>query len=191
MELQTKRYFKTQHIEILNKGLKINTKNLFESAEYELSFDHIENKRKVQTTINSNLLILGIFFFAFSFIFQLGSSDELTIIFLIISVIFIIVGMFTRKKYVSITSYEGENIELYFNNKNREEVINFADKIIESQNKYFLNLYGKIDKDLPTDTQLEGIKFLKNREIISEEEYGNLKDQLLGRNNKNSIGFGT
>ena len=43
---------------------------------------------------------------------------------------------------------------------------------------------------LPIEPQLNGIQFLRNRDIISEEDYESLKNKLLGRSNKAYIGFG-
>jgi hypothetical protein len=42
---------------------------------------------------------------------------------------------------------------------------------------------------LPIEPQLNRLQFLRNREVISEEEYDKLKDQLLGKDIKNGIGF--
>jgi hypothetical protein len=80
------------------------------------------------------------------------------------------------------------NIFLFIKN-NKEEVIQFADKIINSSNSYFITKYSKIDKALPIDSQMDNLEFLRNKEIISEEQFDNLKNQLLGRDSKNSIGF--
>ena len=68
-------------------------------------------------------------------------------------------------------------------------MVEFANQIINSGNSYLLNKYSKIDKDLPIDSQIYNLEFLRNKEIITEEQFENLKNQLLGRENKSSIGF--
>ena len=65
----------------------------------------------------------------------------------------------------------------------------FADNIISFTNTFLLNKFSKIDKDLPIANQLENLDFLRNKELLSETEFEQLKDQLLGRDNKKSIGF--
>ena len=43
-----------------------------------------------------------------------------------------------------------------------------------------LEKYGKIDKNLPIEPQLENLYFLRNREIISNSEFEELKSKLYG-----------
>ncbi len=106
-----------------------------------------------------------------------------------ISFIFFVCGFIGRKKVVTIITYAGKNIELYFTNSNKDEVIDFANQIIQAINEFFLNKFSKIDRGLPIEPQLEQIQFLRNKEIITEQHYETLKNQLLGRENAVSIGF--
>ncbi len=63
MTFTNKRYFIHQTFEIHSSSLKIERRNLFESAEYEIALDRIDNKKTIETLLNSNLLITGVFFF--------------------------------------------------------------------------------------------------------------------------------
>lgn len=162
---------------------------MFDAVEYEVPFDLINNKLKIQTIINNNLITVGIFFFAFSFLFQLGSRDELTVIFISIGLLFIFLPFVNRKKVITIATFDGNNIELYFNNSNKQEVTDYANQIIDAANRYLLKKFSKIDRSLAIEPQIENIQYLLNREIITEEKFEELKNQLLGRENKSSIGF--
>ena len=102
----------------------------------------------------------------------------------------VLMSFINRKKTVTIPSYLGESIVLYFNKKNKQEVVDFSQRIIEASNNYLLKKYSKIDRALPIEPQIEHLQFLLNREIITEEQFETLKNQLLGRNSKSSIGFG-
>ena len=190
MIFENRRYFTKQIFEIKKSGLNVEIKSLFDSVEYEISHEQIDNKKKVQISINHGLLITGIFFFVFGVLFLLGTNDELTGVFVSISLLCAALAFISRKKVVIISLYDGNKIQLYFTKQNRQGVIDFANQIIEASNKYLLTKYGRIDPALPTDPQIQNIQFLRNREIISEEDYESLKNQLLGRNNKSSIGFG-
>jgi hypothetical protein len=68
-------------------------------------------------------------------------------------------------------------------------VIDYANQIIDAANNYLLKKFSKIDRSLAIEPQIENIQFLLNREIITEEKFETLKNQLLGRENKSSIGF--
>ncbi len=189
MTYNNKRYLKRQSFEILESALKIHKNGLFDEIEYEVPFDSVQNKKTIQTEINNNLLVTGFFFVAFSFLFLLGSAQELTVIFLSIGSLMVIMSFINRKKTITIPTY-GEPITLYFSKKNKQEVIDFSEQIIDASNNYLLKKYSKVDRGLPIEPQIEHLQFLFNREIITEEHFETLKNQLLGRNNKSSIGFG-
>ncbi|MBX3255353.1 MAG: hypothetical protein KF862_14525 [Chitinophagaceae bacterium] len=190
MTVNNKRRFTRQTFAILSSSLKIDRKGLLDRIEYEIPFDNIHNKKIIQTQINNNLVITGLFFFVFSFLFLLGTAEELTVIFLSVGVIFVLTAFINRKKTVTIPTYSGDGIILYFNNKTQKEVVEFSNKIIEASNNYLMEKYGKIDRALPVEQQINNLQFLRNREIITENHYETLKNELLGRESKSAIGFG-
>jgi len=190
MKLQTRRFFKKQEIEILRISLKIERKSFLDYVEYEIPFENIHNKKKVQTKTNDNLLvisfallIIGLLFFLF------GSETALPTFLFICGIFFLLLALISRKKTITIPTYDGNNIEIPFNNKNKPDVLEFSNKIIEASNNFLLNKYSKIDKALPLEGQLIKIEFLRDREILTDEGYDSLKNQLLGRENKGHLGF--
>ena len=186
---QTQRLLKKFSISILKTGLHIVKKTPFESSEFDLSFEHIETKKTVETKLTFGLLVLILFFAFVALLFFLNGQTEESSFFFVLTVIVLIIALLTKLRVITIKAYEGQNIELYFTNRNKEEVMAFADTIISSANAFLLNKFSKIDKDLPIGNQLENLDFLRNKELLSEPEYEQLKDQLLGRDNKKSIGF--
>ena len=190
MNFHNRRYFIRQTFDILDSSLSVHKKGLFDEIEYEIPFDNIHHKRIIQTQINNNLLVTGLFLATFSLLFLLGSSQELTYIFLSIGAIFILIAFINRKKTVTIPNYGGETITLFFDNKNKQEVVDFSKQIIDASNSYLLRKYSRIDRDLPLEPQIEHLKFLLNRDIIDESHFESLKNQLLRRDGKSSIGFG-
>ena len=190
MIYKNRHLFTSQEFEIQKSSLKVDIKNLFDAIEYEISFEHIDNRKKIQTSINHGLLIISVFLFLIGILLFAGSNDELKVIFIFGAVVFAIFAFISRKRSVTITSHDGNKIELYFNKGNKQEVVNFANNIIEASDKYLRNKYSKIDPALPIESQLNNIQFLRNREVITEEDYEALKNQLLGRKSKSSISFG-
>ena len=189
MTFKNKRYFQKQSFELLEKTLKIHKKGFLDESEYEIPLEQINNKKTVQTEVNNNLIFIGIFFFAFSFLFLLGTTEQLTFIFGAIGLIFIVIALINRKKTVSISTYSSIPIILYFNSSNKEDVISYSNTVIAASNKYLFRKYGKIDRTLPIEPQIENLKFLLDRDIISENNFEVLKNQLLGREGRSSIGF--
>jgi len=190
MKLQTRRFFKRQEIEILRTSLKIERKSLLDSVEYELPFENIHNKKKVQTKTNDNLVVISFALLVIGLLFFIFSSEAALSTFLFIcGTFFLALAFISRKKTITIPTYDGNHIEIPFNNRNKPELIEFSNKIIEASNGFLLNKYSKIDKALPLEGQLSKIEYLRDREILTDEEYDNLKNQLLGRDNKGHLGF--
>jgi hypothetical protein len=189
MKLQTRRFFKKQDLDILRTSLKIEKRSLLDSSEYEIPLEHIHNKKSIQTNTNDNFLVVSFSLLVIGLLFLLGSNTDISTVALIGGTFFLALALLTRKKTITIPTYSGDKIELFFNNQNKSEVLEFSNKIIEASNAFLLNKYGKIDKALPVEGQLSNLGFLRDRDVISEEEYEGLKDLLFGRENKSSVGF--
>lgn len=190
MTFTNRRYFTQQVFDIKKSSVIVNKKTLFEELEYEISFEQLHNKKKTEIKTNNNMFVTGFFFFVFGIFFLLGSIGEAAAICAIIAVTLVITSFLDKKRTITVATYNGNNLTLFFTKRNREEVNNFVEQLFEAANVFLLNKYNKIDKALPIEPQLNNIEFLRNREIISEEEYEVLKDQLYGRDNKSYIGFG-
>jgi len=188
MKLSTKRFFTRQEIDILRTSLKIERKTALDYVEFEIPFENIHNKRRIQTSTNHNFVVLSIILFLIG-MFLIGANPELSALAFLIGTFFLAFALFARKKTVTISTYDGSNIELPFTNKNKQDVLDFSTMIIEASNQFLLNKYGRIDRGLPIDSQLSKLEFLRDREILSDEEYDNLKNQLLGREHKSHLGF--
>jgi hypothetical protein len=113
----------------------------------------------------------------------------MSLVFFACAFFLLLIAFITKQKIVIIKSVTGQNIELYFTEKNKKEVIEFAEKIIDSANAFLLAKYSRLDKDLPIDNQLHNLIFLRDRELLTEDRFEQLKNQLLGKENKSSIGY--
>lgn len=150
----------------------------------------IYNKKKVQVKTNDNLLVISFSLLAIGLLFFIFGSDTSISTFLFIcGTFFLASALLSRKRTVTIPTYDGNIIELPFNNKNKPNVLEFSNRIVEASNNFLLNKYSKIDRALLLDGQLSKIEFLRDRQILTDEEYDNLKNQLLGRENRGHLGF--
>ena len=189
MIFTNRRYLIRQTLEIKRSSIIVNKKTLFEEQEYEISFEQLDNKKKTEVKTNSSMFFTGILFVAFGAFFLSGSIVEMGAICALIAGVLVIGSFFDKKKTITISTYNGSNLSLYFTNRNREEVNTFVERLFKAANDFLLHKYKKIDRALPIEPQLDNIQFLRNREIISEEEYEVLKNQLYGRDDKSYIGF--
>ncbi len=189
MDYYNNRYFTRQQFEIKNSSLKIIRKNIFDAIEYEIPFDLVNNKIEIKTIINNNLIVTGFFILFIGFLFLFGSNDELMVILIMAGLLLIASAFLGRKNLVTISTMEENGIALFFTKRNKEQVVAYSNEIINASNNFLLKKYSKVDRSLPIEPQLYNLQFLLNREIITDESFENLKNQLLGTENKTSIGF--
>ncbi|MBO9684049.1 MAG: hypothetical protein J7502_15520, partial [Flavisolibacter sp.] len=74
MTFENKRNFTRQHFELKKSSLKVDVRTLFDRTEYEVSYEHIDYKRKIQVIFNHGLLVSSIFAFAIGLLLALASS---------------------------------------------------------------------------------------------------------------------
>ena len=98
MHFYNSRYFTRQQFEIKKSSLKIERKNIFDAIEFEIPFDLIHNKIKIQTVINNNLIFTGFFILFIGALFSLGSNDELMVILLSVGFLLIVMAFFRAQK---------------------------------------------------------------------------------------------
>lgn len=188
--------FSTLNIEITKTGVEIKKKTLYGYEEYQIEFDALTTKKTIKKEINIGLLFLSFGFLIptiFNLLDALFNSDSgfgTTLFFLVITLFFLYVSISTRKRIVTLTSFYGQkDLEIPFNNKNELKVREFADLIIEKTKEYLIAKYSKVDKDLPKETQLDNIISLKDRHLITDDEFDRLKNILLDKDPNKNIGF--
>jgi hypothetical protein len=189
MSYTNRKNFSVQQIEFLDNGLRISKKSPVDFVEYEIPFEQISNKKKIKSTISDGMLVTGISFFVFGLIILMIADTDPALFLMGLGLLLIIITFFRRISVVTIQTFVEDNITLHFNRRNKESVFDFADEIIARSNSFLLKKYGKIDRALAIEPQVENLQFLRNRNILTEEEYEQLKNQLLGRENQNAIGF--
>jgi len=189
MHFTNRRYFLRQTLQVNKSSILLNRKTLFEELEYEISFEQLDNKKITEVKTNNNLFFTGIIMFIMGIFFLSGSILEIAAICVFIAIVFVITSFIDKKRTITLVTYNGNNIILYFTKSNKAQVNEFIDNVFKAANSFLLAKYQKIDKALPIEPQLDNIQFLRNREIISEEEYEALKDRLYGRDNLSNIGF--
>lgn len=187
MKLTNKRFLFKQHFELKHSSLNVKKQSIFDSAEFEILYENIFNKKKTQVAINNNLVFLAFFSGLIGvFLFFLGWNFGVWIRPILFGLTFFIIALYTKKRTITIATFDGNDIELFFNQNNKADVDEFAERIIKSSNKFLLNKYGKVDKAVPAEIQLQNLIFLRDREIITENEFEDLKMQLFG---KSAMGY--
>jgi hypothetical protein len=194
--LKLKSFAKSIEIQINDTGVSVIEKSLTNYHEYHIEFDQFTTKRTVKREINNGMLFF-VFICAiitlikfFGYLAPAGTGLPGTIIFLSITLFFIVLAFTTKKQIVVLTKLYGQTgFEIPFKNSNEKEVREFADLIIEKTKEYLISKYGNVDKDMPRENQFENIISLKDRNIITEKEFERLKNILLDKDAEKKIGF--
>jgi hypothetical protein len=187
-EFSTRRYLKRIKIQLTKNSVHVIKTSPFESQEFDIAYESMETRKTIETKVAYGLLVIVLFSLTTGGLFFLSGNYSVACVFAIIAAAVFVIALATRVKVITIKSFEG-NIELYFSNKTKGAALAFSDKIIDSANAYLLNKFSKIDRDLPIETQLQKLDFLRGKDLINEELFEQLKNQLLGRDGKNSIGY--
>lgn len=187
-QIETSKFWAKNYIKLFSNRIVIRKSTPFESSEFEVSYEQMENKKSIETKVNFGMLIVTSIGVIIGFLYLFGNHPEIGFLFLFIAVVVLLISFATKTKVVIIKTNDGRNIELYFNDQTKDKVISFSNTIINSSNTFLLNKYSKIDRDLPIDSQMQNLIFLRDRELLSEEKFEQLKNQLLGKDNK-SIGY--
>ena len=188
IEITTRRFFRKNTVQLLPNRIIVRKSSPFESSEFELSYEQIENKKTIERKVNFGLLALALFCVVIGLLYLFGNSPEFSMVFFFSSLLFLMIAFATKLELVVIKSYGGRNIELFFNRWNRDKVIAFGDRVIDAANNFLLKKYSRVDKDLPFEHQIQNLMLLRERELLTEEKFLELKNQLLGKD-KSNIGY--
>ncbi|MBE0649697.1 MAG: hypothetical protein IH595_02540 [Bacteroidales bacterium] len=91
-------------------------------------------------------------------------------------------GLFSVKKKKDLHLMGGvKQVSFYANKPSREDVDKFADEIIKRTKSSLLDLYGEINPDLNEKTQMNKLKWLRTRDLISDYEYEQMKKEYWGQ----------
>lgn len=187
-QLSQKRGFSKREFVLKEKTVHVKAWSITKNQEFEVKLEHLGGEIVYESTptIVRNI-VAGIFLLVpfslliVSFIWpEQATRDSLIINFigwpLLVSL------MFLKRETSDLHLVGGaQTLTFYQASPNKKDVELFVKQIIEKSNQIILDKYGKVDPDLPEDTQMNQLHWLKNRELISEAEYEALKSEYKTR----------
>lgn len=187
--LEQKNIFKTNFYEFREKGLFISIKSFSDKYEEEIPFEDISNRTSKSFKKETVYIYLSAAFISAGILALFRGGWELAIAFILIGLGFLVIMKLTVKNVVNLYVRDNQILELKADKPGKAEVETFLEDLKTTKKNYLINKYASIDKDLPIDGQLNNLVWLKNSDYISEMEFNELKNQLLGRVNDKKIGF--
>ena len=185
MILKQKQGAKRKEFEIVNNNaLKIKVKESGELKEWTVNLESIGYNLNYQESTRKRLYIWDMVFAAFLVFITValymsddfnGNLPVVIVAYVIFGTMIAITFVFSLKKEIHLTG-GAINVTFFQNSPSKEEVDKFISLIISLSKQILLKKYAKIDADLPEDTMMTQFNWLKNRELITEEEYIDLKN---------------
>lgn len=191
MKLIQKQGSRKNEFELTGNTLQIKTKSLGERKEWSVEVEYIGEERFLKTYSRIGPRIIGSIFLLVALISVIGFSLEKdwsngdNIGALVLGVV--LFGGLGLLAFLAPLHNElilvGGSAQVMFllDSPSKQEMENFIAEIIKRSRKVLLDKYGKIDADLPEETQFNNFYWLKNRGLISEEEYQELKQEYRER----------
>lgn len=186
MILKQKQGGKRKEFELLNNSsLRIREKESGELKEWTVNLDSIGYNLIYQETTRKRLYIMASFLAAFLVFITISLflSDDfmgnlpVVIVSYVIFGLVIALSLFSPLKKVIHLVGGTVNLTFFKDSPSMEEVSAFISEIIRLSKQQLLNKYAKIDAELPEETMFTQLNWLKNRDLLTEEEYQRLKNE--------------
>ena len=188
MEFVCRKGLKVYKFVLEEKSVFVYSKGLLDSEEYEIPFESIGDRKVVGVYASDSAFVVAVFSMLFSIILVSFDNLQAFAIFGFIGIVSLFYGLITRQGIVTISRIYGGDLKLYFGKSTKEEAIAFAESTISMARAFVKRKYSNFDRQMPLDKQFENLEYLRERDLLSIEEYNQVKDYLLG-NEKRSIGF--
>jgi hypothetical protein len=166
--------------------LNLEHKNWIEEKSWQVRLDHIGNQKYYVKESNKPKILTVTIFYLFIlvctsiYLFSNKHTQNESITIIVCDLVIGLIGLsliLKKGKNIVIITGGDENITFYNDSKNAKELNEFIDHVINCANNYILEKYGKIDPDLPEESQLNIFRWLRDRELIDDNEYENLKKE--------------
>lgn len=186
MILKQKQGGKRKEFEILSPSLlRVKEKQSGELKEYTVNIESIGYNLIYQSATRKHLYILASILFAFLVFITVAlfMSDDFMGNLPVVIVSYIIFGLLIALSLLSPLKREihlvggSANLTFFQDSPSPQEVNLFINEIIRLSKQQLLNKYAKIDPELPEETMFNQLNWLKNRDLITEEEYVDLKNE--------------
>jgi len=186
MILKQKQGGKRKEFEIQNSfELRIKEKESGELKEWKVNLESIGHCLIYQSATRKRLYILSSILAAFLVFITVAlfMSDDFMGNLPVVIGSYILFGLMIALSLFSPLKKEihlvggGVNLTFFQDSPSTEEVNEFINGIIKLSKQQLLNKYAKIDPELPEETMFNQLSWLKNRDLITEEEYIDLRNE--------------
>jgi hypothetical protein len=198
MKLSQRKLFLKREYTLGKDSLTIRTSDLTSSETLKIPYEDIDTSNLIEKKQTDNILLVITIVFGVFFLINIlnpnnYSEDGLLGVAVFLFLVAFASGFLTylkSKNVVLIPTAKNGYIEVL---KNKPSTVQFNNFILELTIKiasFLRTKYANIDLDLPKEPQLLNLAWLKDREVISQEEFEKLKSELTNKGiGENPVGF--
>lgn len=161
----------------------VETKSLKKNEKYEVFLDNIG----IDKVYKADSTILGKIFFFFCLVMPIAmtiallAGEKIDNGTLIVNYVLwfglAIVGYFKKSQDDIYLTGGPRSLVFYRTIPNEKEVLDFIDEVIAASKKYVKEKYAKVNVDIPQEMFFGRLNLLKEKEIITESEYQEIKKE--------------
>jgi hypothetical protein len=192
MEILRQRYFfATKTFTLQENKVVVVEKSLFTDKEFEARFDDLGLdivKIKSREGIGNAVLFGGLLIVCSHMTYRAftdgKTDDKLAWLFLFFCFMWGTCFSWTIQKYFTAHYFltgGNKTLEFFIDNPSNSEDLVFIDKIRAKTKQKLKDDYTTFDPDLTFEYQLNNLKFLKRNEIISNQDFEIIREELRGQ----------
>ncbi len=183
MKLSQKQGLKRRDFEIIDDSIRIREKTLSGTKEWTISFENLGDQIYIEKNSKKGAILLASFFLAFTIFFVAvnvadGNKTVKPWVWIAIASFYAlfaaIIFLVPNKREIHITGGLS-TLSFFLDSPSHQEVMQFIGLVIDRSKTILIEKYGKIDPDLPEETMMNQLNWLKNRDLITNEKYRELK----------------
>jgi len=172
-----------REFELINDTLKVKYSAWGEVKEWTVNLENIGENIVYQTATRKKAFVISLFLVAFLIFITIAlfMSDDVNGNLPVVVTAYIICGglmallwFLPLKKEMHIVG-GSSGLTFYQDSPTAEDANRFVNELIARSKELLVDKYGKVDPDLPEETMIGQFFWLKNRNLISEERYLQLK----------------
>lgn len=177
---------------IEDSGIRLIKKRIASSTDTFVDFESIGSKIIIEKLRNPLWIIISLVFLAIAISVLVGRlrggkvGDNAEFFSLSISLFFFMIFMLTQRSMIFLTQSDNTNaIEFIGTNRYKKRVYAFISELLEKRNEYLIEKYSSLNEFLPYNQQYNGLVWLYNLKILTQEELSEKVAEL------NEITFGS
>jgi len=187
MKLTQRQGSRHREFDLIENKLHVKTRSLGEKSEYTIDIENLGAEKYYKTYSRVGPRIVGSVFYVFMLMFVVSILLEENMAAIenfgkLILGIILFGGLGSLAFFAPLRNeihLVGGSAQVMFllNSPSKEEMENFINEIITRSRRILTDKYSKVDPDLPEEIQINNFYWLRQRGLISQEDYEDLKQE--------------